>query len=210
MVRSSPNRRTLEGPSKKDTSAIQSHLEKTKPSAEVRIRKGNKVYKCDFKSTTVILADPQRHPAASSNVLTHQKINLVEVRSKSRTGEGPHWRLLTNLEIDSCDDVLRVIEIFRSRWFIEYFHRVLKSGFGVEKSRLSTRTRLENMASVMSVASWYIFWLYNFGRTAIPNAVANAIFSEDAILEAKVSFKGKIDKKKSNIYLSAPRRFGRS
>lgn len=208
VVRSKANRRTQEGPAKKDTSTIQIHLEKTKPLAEVRVRKDNKVYKCDIRSTTVVLAEPQRHPAASSNVLTPQEINVVEVRSKSRTGEGPHWRLLTNLEIDSCEDVLRVIEIYRSRWSIECFHRVLKSGFGVEKSRLGTRNRLENMASVMSVVAWYIFWLYNFGRT-IPNAAAEAIFSEDAIQVLKISakklkvpLKGKLTIKKAIFILA--------
>ena len=73
------------------------------------------------------------------------------------------------------------------------------------------------MASVMSVASWYIFWLYNFGRTAIPNAAANAIFSEDAIQvlkisakKLKVALKEKLTIKKAIFILARLRGFRRS
>lgn len=188
VVRSCSNRRTKEGQTTRETSTIQRHLDRANPLAEICVRKDKKDYMCEVKSVSVLLAKPQRHLSARSSELRPLKVNIVEVRSKGPSNKGPHWRLLTNLAIDSWEKVLRIIEIYRARWSIECFHRVLKSGFGVEKSRLATRSRLENMASVLSVVSWYIFWLYHFGRS-FPSTSAEAVFDSDAIEILKISAK---------------------
>ena len=188
VVRSCSNRKIQVGRTTRDTLTVQSCLDNARSVAEVKVKKDGQTHICNVKAISVILARPHRHPGAQSIELTNLEVNLVEVRCQDRLIGSPHWRLLTNLDIENTKDILRVINIYKSRWAIECYHRVLKSGFGVEKSRLGTRLRLENMASIMSIVAWYIFWLYNFGR-AIPSAAADAIFSEQAIEILKISAK---------------------
>jgi hypothetical protein len=188
VVRSQANRRTQEGPRTRDIDTIQNKLDQSPVIANLLVTKDNSQIECELRATSVFLKAPQRTAEAESYKLDHIKVNLVEVRNKKKSSKKLHWRLLTNLSCLDEQSALEVVEIYKKRWTIECFHRVLKSGFGVEKSRLATRSRLENMASVMSVVSWYIFWLYNFGRT-IPPSMADKIFSADAINILKISAK---------------------
>jgi len=186
VIRSSSNRRTQAGDLSKDTSTIQKLLDQSKAVAELVVVKDGKRIACELRSITVELKAPQRQLSAASQSLENLEVNVVEVKSTS--GPKLHWRLLTNLGIDEATDAIKVVEIYKKRWGIECFHRVLKSGFGVEKSRLGSRSRLENLASVLSVVSWHLFWLYNFGRS-LPNEAAETIFSKESIHVLKVSAK---------------------
>jgi hypothetical protein len=186
VIRSSSDRRTQEGDLAKDTSTIQKRLDLSKAIAEIVVMKDGKSIVCELRSITVELKAPQRQLSAASQALENLEVNVVEVKSKS--GPKLHWRLLTNLGIDGAMEAIKVVEIYKKRWSIECFHRVLKSGFGVEKSRLGNRFRLENLASILSIVSWHLFWLYNFGRS-LPNEAAETIFSKESIHVLKVSAK---------------------
>lgn len=63
------------------------------------------------------------------------------------------WVLLTTLEIKSFDDAKRVIEYYKARWFIEIFFKTLKSGCGIERSRLQHADRLISYILMMSIVS---------------------------------------------------------
>ena len=53
------------------------------------------------------------------------------------------WRLLTNEQLTTLDEVVERIEWCRKRWQIEIFFRILKSGCRVEAQPLATLERLE-------------------------------------------------------------------
>ena len=60
------------------------------------------------------------------------------------TGEKPiAWRLLTNRCAETLKAVVELIDWYRSRWLIEIFFRILKSGCQVEALQLGTLERLE-------------------------------------------------------------------
>ncbi len=52
------------------------------------------------------------------------------------------WLLLTSLPIATLDDVRTNIQYYCTRWMIEIFNRVLKSGCRVEKRRFEEVDRL--------------------------------------------------------------------
>ncbi|MFW7377842.1 MAG: IS4 family transposase [Oligoflexus sp.] len=188
VVRSKANRMTQEGPRSKDTDNIQNKLDRSPALATLIVSKENEGIECELRSVSVILKIPQRLPEAQSETMQNIKVSIVEVKSKENSSKKLHWRLLTNLPCSNDKSALNIVEIYKQRWSIECFHRVLKSGFGVEKARLASRKRLENLASLLSIVSWYIFWLYNFGR-AFPTLSAQNIFDEQAIEVLKISSK---------------------
>lgn len=188
VIRSSLNRRTHEGPKTRDTSTIQGHLDSAKTIGTIGIKKDREEIECNVKITTVLLRPPQRLPSAKSKELHPIEVNIVEVKSKDGSSRELNWKLLTNLNCKNLEEAIEVIEIYKQRWSIECFHRILKSGFGIEKARLNERSKIENLSSILSIVSWHVFWLYHFGRK-FPKVAAKEIFEKDAIKVLKISAK---------------------
>lgn len=188
VVRSSWNRRTHEGSSFHAASTIEEKLANV--SAEGKITLVIEREPVDFciKKVNILLKPPQRSSEAKSMDLVPLRVGVVDIQQVDCAADAIHWRLLTNLPIESIDEVVEVISIYKQRWSIECFHRILKSGFGVEKARLANRKRIERLASLLSVVSWHIFWLFQFGRK-MPNLEASKVFSPLAVEVLKVSAK---------------------
>jgi hypothetical protein len=66
---------------------------------------------------------------------------------------------------------------YASRWKIETFHKILKSGCKAEESRLRTADRLVNLIAVFCILSWRIFWMTMLNR-ASSGVPAQAVFSK--------------------------------
>jgi hypothetical protein len=85
---------------------------------------------------------------------------------KPPKGEPPiEWLLATSLPLKTAEDVLEKIKWYSFRWNIEVFHKVLKSGCGIEKSQLRHGERLKKYIALMSVIGWRLFWLGRVGRS---------------------------------------------
>jgi hypothetical protein len=88
-----------------------------------------------------------------------------------------HWKLITNLEVDSLKSAIEKLNWYGQRWKIETFHKILKSGCQAEKSRLHTAERLTNLIAVLCIVAWRVFWLTMLNRTA-PNTPAQQVFTK--------------------------------
>jgi len=143
---------------------------------------------CEVKRVTTVLRPPHRSAAAKDADLKPINVSVVDVRQTNCDKNPIHWRLLTNLPCESLEDCLQVVKIYGHRWAIECFHRILKSGFHVEEARLANRQRIENFATLLSIISWHIFWLYKFGRSA-PGTFAASIIDKDGIKVLTISAK---------------------
>lgn len=188
VIRSSSNRMTRIGPRLKDTETIQKTLDESPIKGHLSVIKGMKTINCELRFVSVKLKSPQRLPEAQNKKLDDLRTSIVEVRSKEGDLETLHWRLLTNLPCTNEGEALAIVEVYKQRWTVECFHRILKSGFGVEKARLKNRKRIENLASLLSVVAWHIFWLYTFARSC-PSLNANTIFEEETIKVLRISAK---------------------
>lgn len=63
------------------------------------------------------------------------------------------------------------------------------TGYDFGDYRLRKRvSRLENLASLLSIFSWHIFWLYNLSR-ALPSISAKKIFTDGEVKVLKISAK---------------------
>jgi hypothetical protein len=80
-------------------------------------------------------------------------INVVEARETGPPpgAEGLHWILLTSLPCQRRVELQRVVTRYAMRWWIEQYHKALKSGAGVEESQLEQGFRIENLLAVLAV-----------------------------------------------------------
>ena len=85
------------------------------------------------------------------------------------------WRLLTNRTAVTLAPAAELIQWYGSRWSIEVFFRILKTGCRVEALRLSTLDRLEPALAVsLVIIAWRIQYLTVLGRTT-PDLPCNAV-----------------------------------
>ena len=75
-----------------------------------------------------------------------------------------NWFLLTTLEILSDEDAFKCVQIYKLRWRIEEFHRVLKSGCKIEKHQQQTADKLKILIAIDMVIAWRIMLLALLGR----------------------------------------------
>ncbi len=69
------------------------------------------------------------------------------------------WLLLTTLEVNGFNDVVRCVRWYGYRWLIERYHYTLKSGCGIEKLQLETAKRIEMALATYSIVAWRLLWL---------------------------------------------------
>lgn len=93
-------------------------------------------------------------------------VSAVYVREKSPPPdcEAIGWLLLTTLEVTTDEQAFEVVKIYRGRWRIEEYHRVLKSGCRVEDHRHRKVEKLRLAIAIDMVIAWRIMLLTLLGR----------------------------------------------
>ncbi len=76
------------------------------------------------------------------------------------------WLLLTTVPVHSFAEAVERIRWYGLRWQIEVYHKVLKSGCGVEKAQLAHVERLLPYLALLSIIAWRLFWMTLLARHA--------------------------------------------
>jgi len=79
-------------------------------------------------------------------------------RHPPKDQSGILWVLLTNMDVRSLDQAIEKVHWYSRRWNIEVFHKVLKSGCGVENAQLRHADRLKKYIVLKSIVAWRLFW----------------------------------------------------
>jgi transposase Tn5 family protein len=81
------------------------------------------------------------------------KLNVIVIEEVDAPEdvEAIKWVLLTTLEIDSLESVLKYVRWYSYRWLIERFHYTLKSGCQIEKLELGSVDNLMNALAIYSI-----------------------------------------------------------
>ncbi len=119
-------------------------------------------------------------PKRLSAQLPNLPMSAILVREKDPpAGEPPlEWMLLTNLPIATFEQAYEKVKWYCLRWRIEMYHKVLKSGFHIERCRLGEAQRLIRYVTVMSIIAWRIFMLTLMARTN-PEAPCTTLLTDD-------------------------------
>ena len=76
------------------------------------------------------------------------------------------WLLITTEPIDTDDQILKVIDIYRARWVIEEFFKALKTGCAFEQRQLESKHTILNALGMMLPIAWRLLHLRTLSRTA--------------------------------------------
>jgi hypothetical protein len=97
------------------------------------------------------------------------------------------WMLITTLEINGFIEAVEKLDWYTLRYWIEVYHRTLKSGCKIEQRQLGKADRIEACLAIDMVIAWRIFHLTKLGRQT-PD-VPCTVFFEDAEWKALVAYK---------------------
>lgn len=80
--------------------------------------------------------------------------------------------------VEDLRDAVATPDWYSSRWKVETFHKILKSGCrAAEESNLRTPERLTNLPAVYGILARRVFWLCMVNRAA-PDAPAGLVFTK--------------------------------
>jgi hypothetical protein len=111
-------------------------------------------------------------------------LRVIHVREENPPAgtKAVEWFLLTTIDIKTKKDALECIQWYCLRWRIEDWHRVLKSGCGVEDLAHKTAERLKRAIAINLVIAWRIMLMTLLGRET-PELPPEVMFSD---IEIKV------------------------
>jgi len=121
------------------------------------------------------------------------EVSLIWAREIAESEEEAalEWTLLCTEKIDGLSSAVEMIEAYTTRWGIEEFHRVLKSGCKVEQVQFDTIQAILPAIGVLAVVAWRVLYLTKYARSC-PDADASKVATEDeiAVLKGWLQAKG--------------------
>lgn len=122
---------------------------------EVRSRGGQPARTAivEVRSVRVDLDGPWRPGGTLPPLKDVGVVEVKEVNAPEGVREPLHWILLTSLPCATWAQAQRVVGYYTARWWIEEYHKGLKSGAGVENSQLEKAHRLEPLIALLAVVA---------------------------------------------------------
>jgi hypothetical protein len=118
----------------------------------------------EYSAAAIELRRPRRLPADDFPESLH--LSLVRVWEPTPpTGEkGVEWLLLTTETCKTPAEIMRVVDIYRSRWMIEDFFKALKTGCLLEERQLESRHALLNLLALFLPIAVHLLLLRTCAR----------------------------------------------
>lgn len=116
-----------------------------------------------LKATSITIPIPKRLQQEEIEKNNYYSIAVNVVVAYDNEHE---WILLTCLPIDTIDQVREIVTIYKSRWHIEDYHKILKTGYQVDEIYLhSSKETIKNLVMMASISACRLYWLIYIGRT---------------------------------------------
>ena len=147
-------------------------------------RKSRKA-KLDIKYIAVDLTWPKGKKTTEKNHKDGVPVYVLEVREKKHKGyknEPPLvWRLLTTKQIESIEQALELIDIYKLRWRVEEYFKLLKSDcYDIENTELTKGKSIRKLILYVMKASIKIQQL-KAARNGTKDTPLETVFSEEEI-----------------------------
>jgi len=144
------------------------HIEKQPTQGEYKVKiqingvKKYRIAKLSIHFTKLsISAPPTRTVNKDGDNLKNVEMYGIMAIEKNppKNYEGIKWVLLTNIVVENLADAIEKVIWYSYRWNIEVFHKILKSGYNVEKAQIQNGENLKKFIVMKSIIAWRIFWL---------------------------------------------------
>lgn len=134
------------------------------PKGERHPARRYRIAKLSFAATTIEVPRTGESRGAQSASL---RLNIVHVFERHPPPGQPavEWFLLTNLPINTPEEIAFTVDCYRGRWTIEEFFKALKTGCQYEKRQLETARSLLNALAVLAPVAWRLLLLRHLART---------------------------------------------
>jgi hypothetical protein len=141
-----------------------------------------------IRSVRVDLDGPWRPGGWQAPLRDIGAVEVSEIHPAEGVQEPLHWILLTSLPCSTWSQVQRVVGCYTARWWIEEYHKALKSGTGVEQSQLAQADRLEPLIAVLAVVAVRLLSTKMLARSRPESGEAAASFGVEmaALLAQKL------------------------
>jgi hypothetical protein len=111
----------------------------------------------EIKATRVDLDGPWRPGGWKQPLRQITVVEVKEIDPPEGIKEPLRWRLLSSLPCQSLVQARRVVGRYAARWWIEEYHKALKTGVRVEDSQLERAYRLEPLIAILAVVAVRLF-----------------------------------------------------
>lgn len=100
----------------------------------------------------------KKNPPITCNLIFIKEVNPPE-------GMIPlEWMLITNLPISTNEEISKIIGYYRTRWTIEEYHKILKTGCTIEDCLLEDTEAMFLYITLYSIIAWRLFWITRLQR----------------------------------------------
>ena len=180
LIRSYRNRAQVDAPEHMHQAAAALPVRGTM-TVEVRARAGMaaRTATVEVRSGGLTLKGPER-PGDTKPAL---RVNVVAARELNAPPEvvALQWTLLTSLPCERWAEAQRIVGRYTARWWIEEYHKALKSGTEVEASQLAKAHRLETLTAVLAIVAVRLLNAQWLARAKPDEAVAADAFGPQAL-----------------------------
>ena len=186
LIRAKHNRRTCADASlfdgvRSSEARLQFQLHIGRQSARPKKSKQKARPKRAEREATMTLRYKQVELPAPSHLRDRGSITLWIVHALEQQpppGVKPlEWFLLTTRPITSPEQAERVLAHYCLRWRIEDWHRVIKTGCGIEELRNESASRVERALAIYLVIAWRVMLMALLGREE-PGLPPDVLFSD--------------------------------
>jgi len=148
-------------------------------SASFNVKRPKKVSKQSAPASVAlnIVIAQEKNPPEGTGPINTEQISTEQIINT----EPIKWIIVTSLPVETIEQIVSIIEIYRKRWKIERFHFVLKSGCKIEDIQQRTLDGISMMILLYSIISIQIMTLTYLARTN-PNAPAGLLFEDHEIM----------------------------
>lgn len=124
-------------------------------------------YRIADLSFAAIAVELPRTSDARSATSSSIGVNVIHVfERETPPGEPPvEWFLLTNLPVNTPDEIAFAVDCYRGRWTIEEYFKALKTGCQYEKRQLESAHSLLNALAIFAPIAWRLLLLRHLGGT---------------------------------------------
>lgn len=145
VVRAQANRRLLNSEYKLFDTLRRDAVALCGYTVEIPQRGGRKARTANvlLRSATLDFLVPEGSSVAAESLRVN--VILAEEVGSPALSEPLHWVLLTTEAVNDAQAALQVVRYYELRWRIEDYHKVWKSGIGVERQRFQSIDNLERM-----------------------------------------------------------------
>jgi Transposase DNA-binding/Transposase DDE domain len=137
-----------------------------------------------FSGTTLVFCRPT---SALKELPDTVSVNMVFVREKDPPDgtEPVEWFLLTSEPIDTTEQLLSVVDIYRARWLIEEYFSALKTGCAFEERQLESIATLTKALALFTPVAWVLLRMRASSRSPKETSIATVLTPTQIIILKK-------------------------